>query len=218
MDYFAFADANFGQGLIRTVIGTSAQENSYTSTTFGGAGAPVYVSAPVVDKNGYAYMTVTDATLGDSAIECVQDSVSSANRRVRWRFRLPSAAETNSVDASGVSYTALQGYHFIGAPVVDRNGFVYALAAAATGSAAAVLCFDTNKTVSADLFGANGTPTGEPSPATRSHSLEATSGTSEVNQACPPCRSSRGCSSMAVRQRAHRFYELRRSAVSLGRD
>ncbi|MEO7716427.1 MAG: hypothetical protein ABIY70_09495 [Capsulimonas sp.] len=162
-DYFAVPAGGSGQAVVRTVVGASDQSKAF------GIGSPptgdfsAFVSAPAIDKNGYAYVTVTDPLIGNSAIECIQDGLTIADRRVRWRFRLPSAGDAGTVDADGIDYSPrLMDMHFIGAPVLDRNGRVYALAVdnTAGGNRAAVLCFDTNQLVTANIFGTGGVATG----------------------------------------------------------
>jgi hypothetical protein len=162
-DYFAVPAGGSTQAVVRTVVGASDQTKAF------GVGSPptgdfsAFVSAPAIDKNGYAYVTVTDPLIGNSAIECIQDGLTIADRRVRWRFRLPSAGDAGTVDADGIDYSPrLLDMHFIGAPVLDRNGRVYALAVdnTAGGNRAAVLCFDTNQLVTANIFGTGGVATG----------------------------------------------------------
>ncbi|WP_125205775.1 hypothetical protein [Capsulimonas corticalis] len=154
-DYLTSLTGAAGAGATRTAIALSDASNYQASTL------TTYTSAPAIDKNGFAYLTVTnpDPNNKDSVIECIQDGVLPGNRSIRWRFRLPTSKDGAFTDSSGVDYSKLQDFNFIGAPVIDESGTVYALAADLTGTKAAVLSFDTNKAITANVFGAN-TPTG----------------------------------------------------------
>jgi hypothetical protein len=82
---------------------------------------------------------------------------------MNWCFQLPRKGETvgTVVDADGTDYansslvvggipTSLAGFQFVGAPVTDGQGNVYALAT--NGTETAVLCFNTLTPVTADVF------------------------------------------------------------------
>ncbi len=58
------------------------------------------------------------------------------------------------IDADGVNYAPLDGFQFVGAPVVDDQGFVYVAARNAATMQAAVLCFNATQPIYADFTGA----------------------------------------------------------------
>ncbi len=129
---------NTGAGnAVRTVFGLGTFMPAVTGGT---------ISAPALDSNGNFYYTANVGT--DSTIVCAHDGRSNeaapAGRRsamqMEWRFRLPGANDSVSLDADGISYSALTGYQFVGTPVVDDQGNVFALAT--DGANTAVLCFN----------------------------------------------------------------------------
>lgn len=131
VDFSASASASPNGPLTRTFAGLSSSGNGTTGN----------VSAPALDRNGNVYYTTA------SALFCVHDTA--ALPQIKWRFRIPPVGMT---DADGTDYTPLVGYVFVGAPVVDEQGLVYALAS--NGSSSVVLCFNGQLGVSADAPGA----------------------------------------------------------------
>ncbi len=123
-------------------------------------------SAPAFDRTGNIYYTVNFLTQTspvtnylNSSLVCAHDSATANHATLPWRFRLPNLQDGAITDADGVDYSTLVGYQFVGAPVVDSQGFVYALAS--NGAGTAILCFNTNASVSVDVFDpATGTPVG----------------------------------------------------------
>lgn len=143
---------NPGSNPTRTTIVAATQN-------YMGLGPAVKMSAPALDQSGDIYYTVTDPNGGngpDSALFCVADNGYLNRVEIRWRFRLPFAGESVK-DADGNFYDALQGFTFVGAPVSDGQGHIYAIAANAQTAQAAILCFDTNAAVYA-----SGIPTSGP--------------------------------------------------------
>lgn len=110
------------------------------------------MSAPAIDRNGNAYYT---ETLGaDSYVVCVGNTPLHSNVHLKFRFRLPTDADKSYwdyQDADFVNYKPLIGYAFVGAPVVDDQGNVYAAATNTTTGMATVLCFRGNQSVAAVL-------------------------------------------------------------------
>ena len=105
-------------------------------------------SPSAMDRSGDFYYT--DNAGGFSYLVGVHDNAQFQNVQMKWRFRMPTTAE-NITDADGVNYQSLSGFHFVGAPVVDNQGYVYAVAT--NGSQAAVICFVANGQVYADGLG-----------------------------------------------------------------
>jgi len=123
------------------------------------------MSAPAIDRHGSYYYTETITTGGttgnytNSYLVGVTNASLYSHVRLKFRFRLPTTADASTwgpipyVDADGVNYNdtndnaSLIGYHFVGAPVVDDQGNVYA--AAIKGANATVLCLRGNQPVSA---------------------------------------------------------------------
>ena len=114
----------------------------------GGNSLQAVVSAPATDRNGDLYYTVN---AGSSYLFGVHEDPQFQNVRLKFRFRLPQTGESVT-DGDGVVYDSLQGYQFVGAPVVDSNGLIYV--AAKNGSSAAILCFSTTQPIYADASGA----------------------------------------------------------------
>ena len=116
--------------------------------------AATNLSAPALASSGYFYYTATLPGAGgaDSTLVCAHDTRTSnaaqATNRLFWRFRLPFSGEADPVDADGISYAGLQGYTFQGAPVVDSQGNVFALAVNTNSGLTAVLCFNGTQAVS----------------------------------------------------------------------
>ena len=115
-----------------------------------GAGTPAtFVSAPALGPNGNLYYTV-NATSGngvDSSLVCAHDNKVQADQELmRWRYRLPFATgEQVTSDADGNNDGDLVGFQFVGAPVVDTRGNVFALAS--RGGQTAILAFNANQAV-----------------------------------------------------------------------
>jgi len=116
----------------------------------GGNNPPGAVSAPALDRAGNLYYTVNAG--GNSYLYGVHQDPQFQNVQIKFRFRIPTASDGLIVDADNVSYAPLVGFNFVGAPVVDDQGFVYV--AAVNGTQAAVLCFNTTQAVYADFTGA----------------------------------------------------------------
>ncbi len=112
------------------------------STPTSGATA---MSAPAIDRHGNAYYTETNGA--NSYVVAVGTAALHSNVRLNFRFLIPTA--TGLVDADGVDYSPLLNYRFVGAPVVDDQGNVYA--AATNGTLATMLCFRGNQPVAAVL-------------------------------------------------------------------
>jgi len=102
-------------------------------------------SPAAMDRIGDFYYT--DNAHGFSYLVGVHDSVQFQNIQMKWRFRLPTGAESIT-DADGVVYDNYRGFQFVGAPVVDSQGYVYAVAT--SGNSAAVFCFVANGDIYAD--------------------------------------------------------------------
>ena len=118
--------------------------------------AATLMSAAAIDRRGDYYYTETLGT--NSYLVGVTNAPLYSRVHLKFRFRLPTAADGsfwNYVDGDGVYYNdiadgeSLVGYHFVGAPVVDDQGNVYA--AATNGTDATVLCFRGDQPISATL-------------------------------------------------------------------
>ena len=131
VDFNAAAAATVSAPLTRTFVGLSSSGSTVTDNN---------LSAPALDRYGNAYYTTT------TALFCVHDTA--ALPQIKWRFRIPPVGMT---DADGTNYAPLVGYRFVGAPVVDEQGLVYALAS--NGSGSVVLCFNGQGGVTADVPG-----------------------------------------------------------------
>ena len=105
------------------------------------------ISAPAFGSNGNLYYTVNLSTsVGmDSTLVCAHDTRLVAPNHLYWRFRLPYTGEADFPDADGISYGPLSGFQFQGAPVVDAQGNVFALAV--NGSQTAILCFNGTQSI-----------------------------------------------------------------------
>lgn len=116
--------------------------------------AATLMSAPAIDRDGNAYYT---ETLGaNSYLVCIGNTPLHSNVHLKFRFLIPTA--TGLVDADGVNYDGLVGYQFVGSPVVDNAGNVYAAATLTDNTVtppvvknATVLCFRGNQSVAAVL-------------------------------------------------------------------
>jgi len=129
------------------------------------------VSAVAIDNKNNNYYTVsntlpraaqdsTSPSTGytpNSTLVCTQNASSPNNGAMLWRFRLPMMADNIVQDADGVTYgdpndnKTLTNFVFSGAPVVDENGLVYAVAYNSDTNKFAVLCFNSNTQVTADV-------------------------------------------------------------------
>ncbi len=121
--------------------------------------AATTLSAPAMDRHGDYYYTETKTSsngMVNSYLVGVSNAPVYSNVHLKFRFLMPTAAVPNQ---EGVDYTRLNGFNFVGSPVVDDQGNVYALATNGTASTAAtlatVLCFRGNQQVTAS-FDPNG--------------------------------------------------------------
>ncbi len=151
-DYLALLEpatapiSSFANG--QTLDLNSVSDFSYGAVTNGILPSTAVVSAPATDRNGDLYYTVNAG--GNSYLFGVHQDPQFQNVKVKFRFRLPKAGEAIT-DGDGVSYAGLEGAQFVGAPVIDGQGFVYA--AAQNGANAAILCFSTTQPIYADVSG-----------------------------------------------------------------
>ena len=108
------------------------------------------MSAPAVDRHGDYYYTETNGA--NSYLIGVTNALLRNSVHLKFRFLIPTGTLT---DADSVTYdnSNIVGLHFVGAPVVDDQGNVYAAAtngtAATPATKATVLCFRGNQQVSA---------------------------------------------------------------------
>ena len=116
--------------------------NSTTATP-----SSVTMSAPAIDRHSDFYYTETNGT--NSYLIGVHNAPLYTLAHLKFRFLMPTSPVT---DADGTNYAPLIGYHFVGAPVIDDQGNVYA--AAINGTSATVLCFRGDQQVSA-VYGTN---------------------------------------------------------------
>ena len=94
------------------------------------------VSAPASDRRGNYYYTETMQanSVTNSYVVGVANAPLHSNVHIKFRFRMPTTADGtaplnwNYIDADNVNYAPLVGFHFVGAPVVDNQGNVYAAA------------------------------------------------------------------------------------------
>lgn len=147
-----------------------------TLTTSGSGGAyATMMSSPTMDQNGdIFYIDNFSSSNGapDTSVTCLRDAYQVGNSKLRWRYRLPTAndfnwfvaqastsnTQTGLKDAAGRDYSLIGNgfgpnvadqYWFVGTPVIDSRGSVYA--AATDGVNSAIFRFDTGDTISASL-------------------------------------------------------------------
>ncbi|MBV9850322.1 MAG: PQQ-binding-like beta-propeller repeat protein [Armatimonadetes bacterium] len=152
--YYADYDVDFANA----ASGTNKVLNRavFNVNPTGGTASATFVSAPALSQSGYYFYTANLSTsLGtDSTLVCIRDARQSSDppntNRMFWRFRLPYATDS-VIDADGNSYNDLQGFQFLGAPVVDVRGNVFALAVRPGTNQAAILCFKGTQQVSAQV-------------------------------------------------------------------
>lgn len=157
MDFAAAGSS--GGGTMPTPVNLNyVSTSSYGQLQQGNGMNYATVSAPSVDRHGDYYFTETNGL--NSYLVGVTPAPLHNNVHIKFRFRMPTVADGsnwNYIDAEGVNYnngvSSLLGYQFVGSPVTDDQGNVYALATNATATAAAtkatVLCFRANQQVTA---------------------------------------------------------------------
>jgi len=155
--------------LDRIIVAPGSQQWSPPQTT----NRAQMISSPVMDTNGDFFVIINDSVAGgtDSSILCLRDAYPQSNAKVLWRYRLPTPADyswfvqnsgpsgsnspTGLQDADGHDYSVLGSglpghpYAFVGAPVLDSRGNVYA--AATDGTNSAIFSFNTNAQISVNL-------------------------------------------------------------------
>ena len=131
--------------------GQPADLNQISGSSFGAvqAGSPLtncVFSASAFDRRGDSYYTETNSD--GSYLVGVHGDPQFRNVRLKFRFRMPKAFDGPLNDPDGIAWSNLAGYQFVGPPVIDAQGRLYA--AASNGTNAAVLCFDANGEIYAD--------------------------------------------------------------------
>jgi len=131
--------------------GQPAYLNQISGSSFGAVqgGSPLtncVFSASAFDRRGDSYYTETNSD--GSYLVGVHGDPQFRNVRLKFRFRMPKAFDGPLNDPDGIVWSNLAGYQFVGPPVIDAQGRLYA--AASNGTNAAVLCFDANGEIYAD--------------------------------------------------------------------
>ena len=170
---FADYDVDFAKStsLTRTIV-----------TLGGNAGVGGVCSTPALDRFGNAYYFASEPSMASyTVLTSLHDATSGP--LLPWRFRLPDVGE-NITDADGTNYTALEGFQFQGKPVVDSQGFVYALASKTTNGSGqtAILCFDPKITITTTPLAADvgSTSLTQVNPATNVSEFGASSGSTTL--------------------------------------
>ncbi len=143
-----------------TATSPSPVNLNYVSTSsygqlMGSGPTPATVSAPAVDRHGDYYFTETNVASNgtNSYLIGVTPAPLHNNVHVKFRFLMPTGAFGNP---ENVDYSQISKLHFVGAPVVDDQDNVYALAtngtAATAATQASVLCFRANQQVTAVVY------------------------------------------------------------------
>ena len=131
--------------------GETAYLSQISGSSFGAVqgGTPLtncVFSASAFDRRGDFYYT--EMNTDGSYLVGVHGDPQFRNVRLKFRFRMPKATDPALNDPDGIAWNTLAGYQFVGAPVIDAQGHVFA--AASNGTNAAVLCFDANGEIYAD--------------------------------------------------------------------
>ncbi len=137
-------DSAFGDPQNKTLTSNAVSAFSYgTALSGGGNNSSATISSPAGDRSGNFYYTVNTPD-DQSYLIGLKPDVQTRGVHLTFRFRMP-RGDGQAGDPDGVNWNDLNGYRFVGAPVVDSKGRVYA--AAANSGTATVLCFDSTKDV-----------------------------------------------------------------------
>ncbi len=147
---YASYDAAFGDPQNKTLTVNAVSAFSY-GTALGGGGndlSAITMSSPAGDRSGNFYYTVNTPD-NQSYLIGLEPNVQTRGVHLTFRFRMP-RGDGQAGDPDGVNWNDLNGYRFVGAPVVDSKGRVYAAAVNTTDPntlTATVLCFDSTQDV-----------------------------------------------------------------------
>ena len=148
--YYTDWDMDFasavGTGTTPTPVNLSFVSASSLAALTNGNGpsaSSALMSAPAIDRHGDYYYTQSNGTT--SYLVGVHNARRYGGVSLKFRFLMP--VTTGLIDADHVDYSPLFGYRFVGAPVIDDQGNVYA--AATNGTNATVLCFRADQEISA---------------------------------------------------------------------
>ena len=148
-------DAAFGDPQNKTLTSNAVSAFSYGTTLAGGTtNSNAAVSSPAGDRSGNFYYTVNTPD-NQSYLIGLAPSVQTRGVHLTFRFRMP-RGDGQAGDPDGVNWNDLNGYRFVGAPVVDSKGRVYAAAVNTSDPnnlTATVLCFDSTQDVYAAAQG-----------------------------------------------------------------
>ena len=148
---YASYDADFGLSVPagKTLTLNAVSAFSYgTALAGGGTNLSATVSSPAGDRSGSFYYTVNTPD-NQSYLIGLKPDVQTRGVHLTFRFRMP-RGDGQAGDPDGVNWNDLNGYQFVGAPVVDSKGRVYAAAVNTTNPnliTATVLCFDSTQDV-----------------------------------------------------------------------
>ena len=155
--YYGSYDADFfksttGAGMNPggTLTLNSISAFSYGAASGGGSTQAAAVSSPAGDRTGSFYYTVNTPD-NQSYLIGLHPDVQQRGVHLTFRFRMP-RGDGQADDPDGINWSALNGYSFVGAPVVDSSGRVYVSAISttspnATVRNATVLCFDSTQDI-----------------------------------------------------------------------
>lgn len=142
-------DAKFGDPQNKTLTSNAVSAFSYGTALGGGAtNLSATVSSPAGDRSGNFYYTVSTPD-NQSYLIGLTPNVQTRGVHLTFRFRMP-RGDGQTGDPDGVNWNDLNGYRFVGAPVVDSKGRVYASAVNTTDPnkiTATVLCLDSTQDV-----------------------------------------------------------------------
>ena len=146
--YYGSYDADFlksttGMNSGQTLTLNSISAFSYGAASGGGSTQAAAVSSPAGDRSGSFYYTVNTPD-NQSYLIGLHPDVQQRGVHLTFRFRMP-RGDGQADDPDGINWSALNGYSFVGAPVVDSSGRVYA--SATKGTNATVLCFDSTQDI-----------------------------------------------------------------------
>ena len=146
--YYGSYDADFlksttGMNSGQTLTLNSISAFSYGTASGGGSTQAAAVSSPAGDRSGSFYYTVNTPD-NQSYLLGLHPDVQQRGVHLTFRFRMP-RGDGQADDPDGINWSALNGYSFVGAPVVDSSGRVYA--SATNGTNATVLCFDSTQDI-----------------------------------------------------------------------
>lgn len=146
---YATYDADFSALTGKTLTSNAVSAFSYgTAQGGGGSNSNATMSSPAGDRSGNFYYTVNTAD-NQSYLIGLKPDVLTRDVHLTFRFRMP-RGDGQGNDPDGVNWSVLDGYQFVGAPVVDSKGRVYAAAVNTTDPnllRATVLCFDSTQDV-----------------------------------------------------------------------